>query len=383
MRRAILAFLLLCITALPAFSALGKKEIRIRLIENSTHTIDEIRIFLDLGVRQFSAAEDAQKVFDSTSSAPFFYSFSGDGVPCYSNSYGTFVNDMVVPLGIKVAGNSDYTFEAVLIDNYDATSIIRLEDRTDGIMHEMRLSPYTINIAQAIQDDGRFFLHVSFPSQITTTDAGCQNDDGAVSVSQDNSITWTSWTILDDTLGTVFSNGFVTGNFTYVGLPGGNYNLLFSYGQYSALKPVTVNARNIENSITASTLYATTGQSIQFFSNTTNTNYFLWQFGDGSEITGVANPDFAYLQPGTYTVTLTCSNIYGCMVTTQMTVYITQATGIENLSDLGATVNVQNRNLLIQFNRPVEQRMDFQLLNSLGQLVNSASLSNHVNQVDL
>jgi len=383
MRKALLPFLLVFVALLQAYSAVGKKEIRIRLTEGSSSVFDETRIFLDWGNRQYIAAEDGQKVFDSTSSAPVIYSFSGDGIACSSNSFGTFTTNIIIPLGIKVTGNGGYTFAATLMDNFDATSIIRLEDRATGIFHDMRMGGYTEVFNQATQDDNRFVLHVSYPAQISSAPAGCSNNDGMIFVSQDNSLTWTSCGVYDAGMNPVFNNNFITGNFSFGTLPGGDYNLVFSFGPYTTVKPVHVVGQSIECSISASTANAFTGQSVQFFSNTTNADNFLWDFGDGSQITGIANPDYTYLLPGTYVVTLTCTNIYGCSQQTTDTITIAQGTGIGSMDFNSVSVSVLNRSLRVLVTEPLKGSENLQLLNTMGQLVQSGSITQGENNFDL
>ena len=383
MRKATIIFLLISVSALQAFSAVGKKEIRIRLREPATAITDEARIFVDLGVRQFVSTEDVQMVFDTTSSAPLVYSFSADMVPCASNSFGTFTPDMIIPLGFKVVGDGIYIFSCPLLDNFDSTTIVRLEDRSNGSFTDLRGGSYSIYINQVTQNDSRFFLHVSYPAQISTADAGCGNDDGAILVSQDNSILWKACSVYDDANHRIYSDSSISGNFTFGTLPSGDYRLIFSYGQYSAGKLVHLDGRNIASAMTASTLNGVVGQDIQFTSNATNTSDYFWEFGDGSEITGVANPAFAYQQPGTYTVTVTCSNIYGCVSTSTVTVTISAATAVGEIGADDASVTVQNRTLRVLLNKPVETGQTIQVLNSVGQLITSNTITQGETTIDL
>ena len=97
----ITVILLLVVVALQVFSAPGKKQIRIRLTDSTSFVYDETSIYLDLGSPQFIFPEDGRKIFDTASSAPSVYSFSSDNLPCFSNSYGSFVPASIIPLGFN------------------------------------------------------------------------------------------------------------------------------------------------------------------------------------------------------------------------------------------------------------------------------------------
>lgn len=382
MKKILVFALLVVVIASQAFAA-GKKQVKLRITEVSTAIFDETSVALDLGERQYVFPEDGQKVFDTSSSAPNIYSFSGDMVPCFSNSYGAFAPGTVVPLGIKAEGNGLYSIRATLLDNIDPTSIVRLEDRQQAVFHDLRDGDYLFLLNQFTQAENRFFLHISYPIVVTSMDAGCNNDDGVIAVTQDPSISWNTVKLLNDTGRLVYTNTNATGNFTFSTLPFGHYNLVYEYGNYTAGNEIYVNGWSINNEITASTIYAGVYQPIDFFSNSIHTGDYFWNFGDGSEIEGVANPDYAYTEPGTYEVTLVSSNSYGCSSTATITVYISEATGVEKINANDARINLQNRSLQILFNRQIESGYSVQLFNSMGQSLQHQPLSQTETNIDL
>lgn len=375
MKKQLLLLLLSAFVALQVSASGNKKQVKLRVTEVSSSIFDETSVNLDLGVRQFIFPEDGQKIFDTASSAPALYSFSGDMVPCFSNSYGTFTPAMIIPLGLRAEGNGLYMIRATLLDNFDSTSIIRLEDRQLSNFHDLRSGDYTFLLNQPTVSENRFFLHVSYPAQVTTSDAGCGNDDGIIYVEQDNSIAWTTCTLFNDSSNVVYTNTNVSGNFAFGSLAYGQYHLEFAYGNYATTSNVYVNGWSIENSVNASTIYATVGQTISFYSTTTNTSGFDWNFGDGSTIDGIANPDYAFTQPGTYTVTLTGSNSRGCTGTSSITVYISAATGLNDISETTTRINLLNRDLQVTFNRQLQQAAVLEVINTTGQLVYNQQLT--------
>lgn len=383
MTKQLLLLLLSAFVTLQVSASGNKKQVKLRVTEVSTSVFDETSVNLDLGVRQFIFPEDGEKIFDTSSSAPALYSFSGDMVPCFSNSYGSFTPAMVIPLGLRAEGNGLYMIRATLLDNFDPTSIIRLEDRQLANFHDLRSGDYTFLLTQATIDEGRFFLHVSYPAQVTTADAGCVNNDGAINIEQDNSIAWTTCTLYNDSSNLVYTNTNVSGSFTFGALAYGQYHLEFKYGNYTATDYVYVNGWSIDNTVNASAIYATVGQTINFYSTSTHTSDYQWDFGDGSTIDGIANPDYAFTQPGTYTVTLTGSNTRGCSGTSSITVYISEATGLDDVSETNTRINILNRNLQVTFNRQLPQAAILEVINTTGQLLHTQQLTQTQTNTDL
>ncbi len=383
MIKKILIVFLLFTVALPGFSANGKKQIRLRLTDSTTYVFDETSVYLDLGSPQFIYPEDGQKIFDTASSAPSLYSFSRDNISCFSNSYGNFAPATVIPLGFKVSGAGTFKFSATLLDNFDATSIIRLEDRTLGVFHDLRQGDYTIYLNQAAQNDARFFIHLSYPSIINTIDAGCSNNDGNILVQQDSSLTWTSCALYDKSFNQLTTYNNVTGNISFTSLPFGSYKVVFTYGSYTALKHVELSGRIVTVSVSANTVNGVVGQQLQFFSMAINATDYLWQFGEGSEIDGVMNPSFAYAQPGVYNVTVRASNSFGCEAFDNITVTISEATAINDLADDGIILTAENKTLRILFSKKFENETSFQVFNVTGQLMFSNIIASTQTNVDL
>lgn len=383
MTKQLLLLLLAAFITLQVSASGNKKQVKLRVTEVSTSVFDETSVNLDLGVRQFIFPEDGQKIFDTASSAPALYSFSGDMVPCFSNSYGTFTPAMVIPLGLRAEGNGLYMIRATLLDNFDPTSIIRLEDRQLSNFHDLRSGDYTFLLNQPTIDESRFFLHVSYPAQVSTADAGCNNDDGTIVIDQDNSIAWTTCTLYNDSSNVVYANTNVSGSFAFGALAYGQYHLEFTYGNYTTTDYVYVNGWSIDNTVNASAIYATVGQTINFYSTSTHTSDYQWDFGDGSTIDGIANPDYAFTQPGTYTITLTGSNARGCSGTSSITVYISEATGLDDVSETNTRINILNRNLQVTFNRQLPQAATLEVINTTGQQLLTQQLTQTQTNTDL
>jgi PKD repeat protein len=67
------------------------------------------------------------------------------------------------------------------------------------------------------------------------------------------------------------------------------------------------------------------GATVNFSNTSTNANAYLWNFGDGNSSLA-SDPSHKYTTDGTYTVTLTATNICGSITTTQEVVVVTPPT---------------------------------------------------------
>ncbi len=385
MKKAPLIFLFVCAMVLQGYSTAGKKQVTLRLSDLQTAIFDETTTYLDLGSPQFIYPEDGQKIFDTSSSAPSFYSFTTDNVPCFSNSYGAFTGTSVIPLGFKVTSGGNFKIAPMLLDNFDATSIIRLEDRATGTFKDLRQGSYTFTLAQATEDNNRFYLHTSFPTVINAVNSGCANNDGAINIQQDNSISWTTCSLYDANFNLLNNYNNITGTFSFTGLAYGTYNIVFTYGSYTAAKSVDIGGTTVTATATASTLNAYAGQPVDFFAHAVNATNFMWDLGDGSQIAGVMNPTYTYTQTGSYNVTLRCSNIFGCSAVSTLTVNVSAAaTGINNLStdEISVTVTAA-KTLAVGIKNINNDNYQLQVYSITGQLIAAQNISNSQTNIDL
>src|SRR4051812_47071237 len=120
--------LLFAILATSAFATQYKKTVKLRL-QSPTGNVDDVTMYFDQGISpQYNSQADAAKVFATVPGVPQIFSMTSDNVPCSINGCGTLSNAQVVEVGYKVGYNGLYNITAALIDNFDPTSIIRLQD---------------------------------------------------------------------------------------------------------------------------------------------------------------------------------------------------------------------------------------------------------------
>lgn len=331
----------------------------------------------------FVPIQDNAKVFNVDTAYPQLYSLSSDNVDCFSNGYGDFTACTEVPLGFRVQGGSTYRIEASLIANFDPASIVQLEDKTLGIFQSLLDGPYIFQASQFEHSVNRFVLHVSYPPSVTTIAAGCNNDDGVISVYQEPCINWDVCSVLDSSGQIIQTYSNINGNFSFSGLPEGAYSLTFQYGMYVTAKSVTVDGHQIQANISAPTINGFTGEAMIFSAEANNADDYNWNFGDSSEVTGIANPDYTYYEPGTYTVTVVCTNVYGCSDTATITVVINQGTSVQEVNQNDFRIFTRSKNMNIIFSTPTNVPLKSELYNLEGKLLLTNTLASSITSIDL
>lgn len=382
MKKLSLLLLSFCMVQL-AFPSAEKKQVRLVVTDVSSAISDLTDVYLDLGTSSdFVNAEDGQKIIDTFYTTPLIYSLTTNNVPCFSNSYGNFTQTVAIPVGTRFPTVGQYRISASILDNLDPTSIVILEDKQTGVFTNLRLNIVTLQIDSSHITNTRFVLHVSYPATLNTTKSGCQNDNGAISITQDTSITWNTCLLYDHDMNVVSTLNNVTGNFGFFSLPEDNYFVVFIYGQYVATKDVFLDGDYVSVSITASDLNVAVGETVFFASTTTNTTNFVWTFGDSTVVTGVANPEIAYNTPGIYVVTVTASNAFGCIAQDQVTIKVYAASGIENTIANIENVSVFEKNIGIQMSTMPEERAEVELYSLNGALIVTQPLQSTFTKID-
>ncbi len=142
------------------------------------------------------------------------------------------------------------------------------------------------------------------------------------------------WTYtLTDANNTAILNGILNQN-TSIDIVAamGTYTLtLTDHNNYTVSKSIVVSGTQGPQAVfAASTTNTTVNTNVSFTNSSTNATTYNWDFGDGTVITNIANPTYAYTSPGVYTVILTATSPQGCTSSTIQTITVTDntATGI-------------------------------------------------------
>ncbi|MBL0308803.1 MAG: T9SS type A sorting domain-containing protein [Bacteroidetes bacterium] len=379
---------LVCLTFLVVVQLLanpGKKELKIGFRDVTTGLFDVTSIYLDIGRGPlFNPAnpplaqpEDEAKPFDTAVAKPQVYSFTTDSIACYSNSYGAFGSTTIVRLGVRVQGGHSYTFSAQMIDNFDPTTIILIEDRSTGTFQSLRQrGEFTVSLPQPESMEYRFYVHITYPPVIDPIPSGCDNNDGMVTVTQDTFIKWDLCSIDRNGSNPISSYTGISGDLSFSNLPAGTYNVNFYYQGYPARKIVVVGTYKITSSAAPVDSYAAVNEILSFYSQAQNATSYVWDFGEGTVITGVANPEMAYALPGVYSISLHCSNTFGCNAYEYLTAHIGLGASIGDDAEIIPTITLANRTLIIQMNDQVSGPVNYQVYNIAGQEIISGTASN-------
>jgi PKD repeat protein len=365
------------------FATLDKKQVKIR-ITNPSGNIDETLIYLDQGISpHYNFPEDAQKILSNVPGVPVIFSITSDNYHCSINGFSTFTSSEIIPIGVTVDADGVYSLSSSLIDNFDETSIIQLEDRTLGVMHDLRTGAYSVLINITDAQTGRFFIHASKAATFSSTNADCTNNNGTISLDTDHSIVWDFINLYDLNNNLIQTYTNATGELTYNSLASGEYNLVFSRNNYNVTKSFTITGNYVVANINASALHVLTDQLVDFHAITTNANQYSWDFGDGTLIVGVANVENSYTFPGQYEVKLLTSNSFGCADQASITVTVDQATGVADPHQEEDNTNIGMRanNLNVSIATPTKATLS--VYNIIGQTAYTSSIENNHTSVDL
>lgn len=366
-------FSLLCVST---YASQDKKTVKIR-IQSQQGNLDETTVYFDQGISaDYQYQQDAEKVFSGVAGVPVIYSVTSDNRKCSINGYGTLGAAETVSLGVSVDRSGQYNLTATLLDNFNPTSIITLEDRQVGRSIDLRTNFYPVFIDSGAAAEGRFFIHVSYPASYSSTIAGCTNDDGTLTINTDPSVTWGKYELYDSQNNLITDTSDVNTSITFTGLAEGDYRMVRTRGAYQTSQDYHVDGTMIQASIGASVVQAEVYQNISFSANAVNANHYEWDFGDGTWISGVAHPDLAYYEPGVYTVTLVSTNDHGCSTTSQIQIIVTEATttGINDVTEKDVTVNAVGEIITIVLPGAVKTDAGVQIYNLLGQPVYNGNL---------
>ena len=383
MKKISLIFSLMVAVISNAFSSSPGKQVELMVQDSATGLAALAGItFVDGTSPMYIASEDRAFVLQSPDNAPQVYSFSQDNVACSSNSFGSFLSTSVVRLGLVVSDSSSFTFSEQMYTNFDNASMIFLEDRQLNVITDLRQSPYKVFIP-AGQTNNRFFLHVTFPPALTTSPAGCLNNDGIIVIRQDSSIVWSACKVFDSTSTMVAIDTNITGNFSFTGLPGGNYRVEFDYANYTPSQSVFVEEHQLMAGLNVSNNHDFVLQNIQFFTAASNATQISWDFGDGSTITGIANPTYFYIYPGVYTARVNCANNFGCTVQADTLMYIDVASAINSIDGNVVKVITDNNTIRIEIDNASASEYNYVVYDLEGQAIKAGAITSGNMLVDM
>jgi PKD repeat protein len=375
----------LLITVLTAnvFATQSTKTVKLRL-QSPSGNVDVATMYFDQGITpKYDVHEDAQKVFANVPGVPEIYSLTADKIACSINGCGTLSSASTVSIGTIAGYNGLYTFTASLIDNFDATSVIQLEDRQLGVWVDLRQNFYQAQLDTTDSAVGRFYLHVSSAVQYSLTPSSCTNTGGEILLNPDTSITWSTVQLYNSGNHLLATDTNVNAAISFKSLIAGDYTVVFKSNQYTATDSFHLTGNFVVASIQIPSQIIYVNEDVVFNAIVTNGNNYAWDFGDGTIITGVANPDQIYLQPGTYTVSMTSTNNEGCSSSATTTVTVLMPTGINDVNSKDIIVSAIGKTITVNLNDAVNDHAELGIFNLLGQSVYSAPFNSQKQEISL
>ena len=367
-----------------AFATEEKKQVIVQFQSPSGY-VDETTIYFDLGLSPvFSAGQDAPKAFASIPGAGSVYSTSSDGVQCSINGYSTLATSAVIPVGIKIDVAGNYLFPNAILSSFDSSSVVQLEDRQLHIFTNLSNSIYPVELSDTGVITGRFFLHVSSAIQVLPVTSGCQNNDGKLNIYGDSSIMWSSVGLYNQGDSLISSLTNIAGPYSFSNLPEGDYRLvLFLNGNYVAGKLLHLDGNYVVVHIQPLALTASVTEQIIFKTAAINATSYFWSFGEGSEINGIANPTFAFMQPGVFTARVLCSNAYGCQYTDSVTITVSNTTAVNSIISASRNVWAYSKTIQVVLSEDIKQGAELKVYNLLGQPVYESQINGSTTSVTL
>ncbi|WP_304502770.1 S8 family serine peptidase [Cesiribacter sp. SM1] len=135
----------------------------------------------------------------------------------------------------------------------------------------------------------------------------------------------------------------------------------------------------------AETQQTLTAQSPVKFANTSQhlTIRWEWNFGDGNT-SSRQNPEHSYQAPGSYTVSLTATNIFGCTETKEQVVVIEAPNGLSGSIDrLQVYPNPTNGEVNLQMPENLQQNASITVLSASGKQLTQQPVSANTTQISL
>jgi hypothetical protein len=351
----------------PSFYRLPNQN-ALQLVVEGNNFRDRTRVFFNTdATSSFDKNYDADKLL-STQGQPTIYSFAANrperrmGI----NTLTSIVESPTVPVAFLPGTNGSYTISADGINTFDPTSYIYLEDLQTGTMHNLRDGAYTFT-SNVNDSRNRFVLHFTPAAELKAVDATCSTG-GTIGIKQDGPAVWNYAVTTNQ--GVLMSSGTVSaGNDAIVSnLATGVYTITLSNNSgYTVVKNIQVNGASAPAAsfTTPATTVAT--QDITFTNTSADAVNYEWNFGDGTMITGVANPTYNYPTPGSYTVVLTITNAQGCISSVSQTINVSAVSGIVDLSNGKINIFGAENRVYVDFTKMKNVDATIDIYNVIGQ----------------
>jgi PKD repeat protein len=364
------------------FDATTATRMRLRMENANTVSSETIIAFLEDATDAADQAYDAIRLAGNADMG--LYTFNGD-MQYVIQAWPTLTAERVIDLGTVNTANGPSTISINMFENFDPTVVVYLEDTELGVFHNLtQLPTYSFNNTGLDGNDVRFRLHFRAPIAVASSMDCSGTESGKIIIANPN-VTPVSLELKNANNEVVATAAPFVGEHEVSNLAAGNYvlNMVYNGGGL-----VTRNAVIETNGMTAPASFIASATTvsiadaiIEFQGTAQGASEYIWDFGDGTIVTGDLNPVHAYTSLGVYTVTFTALN-NGCGSTATSTVSVTNdATGIGSATTNNGFSIFPNpatdvANLLLNVDRS-ESEVTISINDAAGRLV-STKLVNDV-----
>lgn len=296
----------------------------------------------------------------------------------------TLTNERIVALGALNTVDGPASITMNQYDNFDATTVVYLEDMATGTFHNLTANPtYSFDNGLISESASRFRLHFRAPISVAASSDCAGNNAGKLIMNNPNTNPIVAQVIASDNT-VISTTAAFTGEAIVSNLAAGTYQLNFNYTDgTSTQKSASISDAGMP--VAASFQASATNVSIvdaivEFQGTAVGATELIWNFGDGTIVTGDINPVHAYMAPGIYTVTFTALN-GGCGSEATAIVNVTDVlTGLADVSGKnGFTIypNPANEtaNLLLNVDLK-DSQATISITDAAGRLINKHNMNN-------
>lgn len=359
--------------------------IRLRFNNADNIASETVVAFADDATDGYDATRDGARL--AGNNVIGLYSFI-DGNQYTFNYFAPLSTEKIIPLGALNSVEGEASITMNLFENFDASTVIFLEDMVNGVFHNLTANPtYSFSNGAVSSTTERFRLHFRAPIAVESTSDCSGMGLGKMIMNNPNnaSIVAEVYNSSDVLVHTTEAFGAGTGNAQVVidNLSADNYRVGLTYtdGTMSSKQvQVSDGGMPIAASFIASSNNVSIADAIvEFQGIAPGATNVSWNFGDGTEVTGDMNPVHAYMAPGVYTVTFTALN-GGCGSEAISTVTVTaNSTGLANVAGVNGFSIYPNpanevANLLLNLDRK-ETQVTISIHDAAGRLMNSHNVN--------
>lgn len=306
---------------------------RIQLTTNNNWEKDAVIVFKDDATEDYHEMYDVLRLPGSQNAAIFTIVISNE----YTlKAFPELTSSRIVDLGVvnTFADTSKLTMTEFL--NFNPTTQVFLEDKAMDVFHNLtQNAEYNYNNILNYQGV-RFRLHFQAPIIIYPYSSCIGESNGKLVIINPNSDIPVNITVKDFNNQVVANLEFFLGEIEIENISEGNYTVIFSYSDTITINDsISINGIgfNVAPSFTTSaTEVSIVDAIIEFLGNAQGSNEYIWDFGDGTIVTGILNPVHTYMYPGDYTVTFRAFS-GGCESTYCKIIKVNSTTSLNNLSN--------------------------------------------------